>query len=71
MKKQATLELKPEQINNVELIRKIAARLCHANLSEITGIDYLKPQIMLAQQNVKALGAGNIEFLAVDALKYE
>jgi len=42
LKKQAVLELKPEQIHNDELIRKISARACHVNESDITGIDYLK-----------------------------
>lgn len=42
MKKQITLELKPEQIYDSLLIRKIAARMCHVPEEEITGIDYLK-----------------------------
>ena len=42
MKKQATIELKPEQIGNDALIRKITSRYCHIYERDITGIDYLK-----------------------------
>jgi len=45
LKTQTTIELKPEQINDDALIRKIAARACLVNESDITGIDYLKRSI--------------------------
>lgn len=42
MKNKVVIELKPEQIFDNELIRKIAARYCHLSVNAITGIDYLK-----------------------------
>ena len=42
MKKQITIDLKPDQINDSSLIRKIAARNCRVPEAEITGIEYVK-----------------------------
>ncbi len=42
MKKQITIELRPQQIHDDELIKSIAARTCRVQKEEITGIDYLK-----------------------------
>lgn len=42
MKKQITIELKPEQIFDDKLIKTIAARNCRIRESEITCIDYIK-----------------------------
>lgn len=42
MKTQITIELKPEQIRDDNLIRKIASRKCKIREDEITGIEYLK-----------------------------
>ena len=45
MKKQINIELKPEQIHNSELIKKIVARICHLSVENISEINYIKRSI--------------------------
>jgi uncharacterized FAD-dependent dehydrogenase len=42
LKKKINIELKPEQIHNIELIKTIVARICHLPVENITGINYIK-----------------------------
>ncbi len=55
MKKSLTIELKPEQIHDDLLIRKIISKSCNINENEITGIDYLKRSLDARSKNPKYL----------------